>query len=134
MRAIRAKNTGPEMTLRRALHHRGFRFKLHCRGLPGSPDIVLPKYRAAIFVHGCFWHRHYGCRLTTTPKTRVEFWSEKFRRNVERDQENLVALCKEGWRTAILWQCQLSGKSLGASIDKLADWLPSSEQHFELVY
>jgi len=103
MSGIRGKNTGPELLLRKAMHARGFRYRLHCRYLPGRPDLVFPKYQAVVFVHGCFWHRHEGCRYTTTPSTRPEFWAEKFEANVERDRRNQLALEEAGWCVAIVW-------------------------------
>ena len=109
MRNIKGKDTKPEMILRRALHARGLRFRLHRRDLPGCPDLVFPKYRVALFVHGCFWHRH-GCRYTTTPATRKDFWEQKFSDNVARDRKNLDKLQKAGWRVYIVWECQLKGK------------------------
>ena len=92
MSGIKGKNTRPELALRRALHARGFRYRLHDKRLPGKPDLILPRFRAAIFVHGCFWHRHEGCKYATTPATRPEFWQAKFRENAERDQRNFDAL------------------------------------------
>lgn len=106
MSRIRGKNTAPEMVVRRAAHRRSLRFRLHRRNLPGTPDIVFPRHRLVIFVHGCFWHRHEGCRRCTTPKTRVQFWSEKFRKNVERDRQNTTALEQAGWRVLTIWECQ----------------------------
>jgi len=123
MAGIGGKNTKPEMLLRRALHAQGFRFRLHVNSLPGKPDIVLPKYRAAIHVHGCFWHRHADCRFATTPATRPDFWSEKFRQNVLRDQRNVEALVDRGWRVAIVWECNL--RRGGEEIDAVAEWLQS---------
>lgn len=121
MAGIGGKNTKPEMVLRRALYARGFRYRLHVASLPGRPDIVLPKHRAVILVHGCFWHRHPGCRFATTPATRPDFWSEKFRQNVIRDQRNLAALRDQGWRVATVWECDL--RLGGDVIDELAVWL-----------
>ena len=106
MGRIRGKNTAPEIVVRRAAHHLGLRFRVHRRDLPGTPDIVFRKYRLVIFVHGCFWHRHQGCRRCTTPKTRTEFWNEKFRKNVERDQRDADALRKRGWNVLTIWECQ----------------------------
>lgn len=107
MSGIRGSNTRPEMLVRKGLHAAGFRFRLHVRDLPGRPDIVLQKYRTAIFVHGCFWHRHPGCHYATTPTTRPEFWKEKFEANVRRDQENRRKLEEAGWRVLIVWECAL---------------------------
>ncbi|PDQ17672.1 very short patch repair endonuclease [Mesorhizobium sanjuanii] len=106
MGRVRGKNTTPEMVVRRAAHRLGLRFRIHRRDMPGTPDIVLRKHRLVIFVHGCFWHRHEGCRRCTTPKTRAEFWSEKFRRNVERDHRHVDALRKRGWNVLIVWECE----------------------------
>lgn len=107
MRGIRSKNTSPEIKVRKFLHRLGFRFRLHRRELPGQPDIVLPRYRVCIFVHGCFWHRHPGCKYTSTPKTREDFWLSKFRQNVERDARNRNELLQNGWRIIEIWECGL---------------------------
>lgn len=105
MAAIKGKNTLPEKALRSGLFALGLRFRLHARGLPGSPDLVFPKYRAVVFVHGCFWHRHPGCRFTTVPKNNAEFWANKFSANVKRDQVAVVRLHELGWRVAVVWEC-----------------------------
>lgn len=107
MRAVGQKHTGPEMAVRRTLHALGYRFRVQRQDLPGSPDIVLPKYKLAIFVHGCFWHRHVGCKRATTPKTRAAFWTEKFERNVERDSRNEAALQAMGWQVLTIWECEV---------------------------
>lgn len=107
MAGIRGANTQPEVRLRKALHRRGLRFRLHRAGLPGRPDIVFPGRMAAVMVHGCFWHRHPGCRFATVPATRPEFWQEKFRANVERDARNVAALRKLGWRVRVVWECDI---------------------------
>jgi DNA mismatch endonuclease, patch repair protein len=107
MSRIKGRNTGPELRLRSLLHRAGFRFRLHAKDLPGKPDIVLPKYHTAIFVHGCFWHRHEGCRNATTPSTRTEFWQDKFDANVERDRRNRAALERAGWTVITVWECDL---------------------------
>lgn len=106
MRSVRRAHTGPELVVRKLLHGLGLRFRLQRRGLPGTPDIVLPKHKTAIFVHGCFWHRHAGCEKATMPKTRVEFWTDKFDRNVMRDQEKERALVDAGWRVLTIWECE----------------------------
>lgn len=106
MRAVGQKHTKPEMTVRCTLHALGYRFRVQRRDLPGSPDIVLPKYKTAIFVHGCFWHRHPGCKKATTPKSRVPFWTEKFERNVVRDQQKETALREMGWQVLVVWECE----------------------------
>jgi DNA mismatch endonuclease (patch repair protein) len=107
MAGIRSKNTGPELTVRRYLHGRGFRYRLHTPGLPGSPDIALAKHRVAIFVHGCFWHRHALCRYATTPASNSERWEKKFAANIERDLRANMALQARGWRIIIVWECEL---------------------------
>lgn len=107
MGRIRGADTGPEMAVRRAAHRLGYRFRLHRRSLPGRPDLVFPSRRAAIFVHGCFWHRHEGCRKASSPKTRVEFWEAKFARNVERDAEVQQRLRAAGWRVLVIWECEI---------------------------
>lgn len=107
MAAIRGRNTGPELQVRRILHRMGFRFRLHRRDLPGTPDIVLPRYRTVILVHGCFWHRHPGCRFSTTPRTRREFWQEKFRQNMERDRRQITEIEAMGWTVIVVWECEL---------------------------
>ncbi|QOF94931.1 DNA mismatch endonuclease Vsr [Novacetimonas hansenii] len=112
MSRIRGRNTGPEIRLRSLLHRAGFRFRLHVKDLPGKPDIVLPRYHTAIFVHGCFWHRHAGCRNTTMPSTRTEFWQKKFDGNVERDRCNRVALEGAGWTVITVWECDLKADAL----------------------
>lgn len=106
MRRVRGKNTGPELTVRRALHALGRRFRLHRRDLPGKPDIVFAKDRLAIFVHGCFWHRHDNCPRASTPSTRKEFWEAKFERTVVRDAEQVAALRATGWRSEVIWECE----------------------------
>ncbi|WP_447763850.1 very short patch repair endonuclease [Sphingopyxis panaciterrae] len=115
MSRIRSSNTRPELALRKALHRLGFRYRLHGRDLPGKPDIVLPKYRAAIFVHGCFWHRHAGCKVATTPKSNTQFWIEKFDRNVRRDQIAIERLEALGWRALIAWECELDTPTKAAA-------------------
>ena len=109
MSAIKSKNTKPEIKVRKVLHSMGYRFRLHSKDLPGSPDIVLPKYKTVIFVHGCFWHRHENCKYATTPKTRKEFWEKKFRENINRDNLNQANLSLKGWKIIIIWECQLKG-------------------------
>ncbi|MBB3139261.1 very short patch repair endonuclease [Halomonas organivorans] len=105
MSRIRGKHTKPELLLRRFLHHRGYRFRLHRNDLPGAPDLVLPRYSLAIFVNGCFWHRHSSCFYATTPSTRVAFWQEKFSINVERDRRNHKDLMYLDWRVLVVWEC-----------------------------
>jgi DNA mismatch endonuclease (patch repair protein) len=132
MAGIGGKHTHPELAVRRALHRAGFRYRLHARDLPGRPDLVLPKHRAAIFVHGCFWHRHSGCRYASTPATRREFWATKFQQNVERDARTLAALQTAGWRTAVVWECATRGGLSEHAVTRLKAWLTSDEPTFEL--
>ena len=123
MAGIRSKHTRPEVQLRRALHALGLRFRLHAKGLPGTPDLVLPRWKAVIFVQGCFWHRHDGCRFATTPATRPDFWQAKFESNMARDARVKEALLNEGWRVATVWECGLkfqAADGLARDIDK---WL-----------
>jgi len=108
MKSIRGKDTAPERLVRKYLHRAGLRFRLGGAGLPGRPDIVLPRYCAAVFVHGCFWHRHQGCRFTTTPATNVEFWRAKFAANVTRDWASESRLKAIGWSPLVIWECQTS--------------------------
>ena len=108
MSRIRGRDTRPEMLVRQGLHARGLRFRLHCRDLPGKPDLVFPRYRVAIFVHGCFWHGH-ECPMFTWPRTRGGFWRDKIRKNQERDRRARACLKMEGWRVLTVWECALRG-------------------------
>ena len=122
MSRIRGKNTKPEILVRKGLHARGFRFRLHNKKLPGCPDIVLPKYGVAIMVNGCFWHGHKGCRYATKPKTNIEFWETKIARNRHRDEVTTAHLEALGWHVITVWECELRGKSVLASrLDALAE-------------
>ena len=127
MAAIRGRDTKPEMLIRRGLHARGFRFRLQDKRLPGRPDLVLPKWNAAIFVNGCFWHAH-DCPLFVIPQTRREFWTEKLAGNVCRDLNNERALLDQGWRVSVVWECSLKGRLRlpeGQALDLLTEWLSS---------
>jgi DNA mismatch endonuclease, patch repair protein len=115
MSRIRGRDTAPELALRRALHHRGLRYRLYGAQLPGRPDIVFPSRRAVVFVHGCFWHRHDGCRIATTPKSNTSFWQAKFDRNVERDLRNGERLRELGWIVIVVWECELSTTAKAAA-------------------
>ena len=110
MSAIKSKNTKPEIAVRKLLHSMGYRFRLHGKDLPGSPDIVLPKYKIVIFVHGCFWHRHENCKYASTPKTRQEFWEIKFKANVKRDLEIQEKIKNLDWRSVVIWECEIKNK------------------------
>lgn len=106
MAKIRSRDTGPEMLVRRAAHALGLRFRLHRKDLPGTPDLVFPRRRVAVLVHGCFWHRHTGCHMAYSPKSRTDFWQAKFADNVERDSRKIAQLAGEGWRPVIIWECE----------------------------
>jgi len=123
MSRIRCKNTKPERVVRSLLHRMGYRFRLHRADLPGKPDVVLPKYRAVVFVHGCFWHRHRGCEYAYTPKSRVRFWKKKFQDNVKRDAEVKQQLEGMGWHVIIVWECEL--RDLGQLANRLGSALSS---------
>lgn len=127
MGSVRRFDTRPEMVVRHSLHRRGFRYRTSDRRLPGSPDLKLTKYRAVVFVNGCFWHRHEGCRYATMPAANREWWAEKFRRNVSRDGENSQRLREAGWRVMTVWECALrhEGPELDAAIDELSTWIRS---------
>jgi DNA mismatch endonuclease (patch repair protein) len=108
MAKVRSINTGPELIVRRRLHALGFRFRLHAKDLPGKPDIVLPRYRSVIFVHGCFWHSHVECSKAKLPVSNKEFWRKKIARNVERDEQACLLLKQRGWRVFVLWECAIA--------------------------
>jgi DNA mismatch endonuclease (patch repair protein) len=107
MAGIQGKNTKPELLVRKYFHGRGLRYRLHAKELPGKPDLVFPKYKAVIFVHGCFWHQHIGCKYASKPQTRTEFWTHKFSENVKRDSYQIAALEGLGWRVFVVWECEL---------------------------
>jgi DNA mismatch endonuclease, patch repair protein len=122
MSGIHGRDTRPEMLVRRYLHGQGFRYRLHVRSLQGKPDIVLPKYRLVVFVHGCFWHRHGGCRFATTPASNATFWRNKFTENAERDRRNIDRLVRDGWRVVVIWECGIKTGDAGANLS----WLPET--------
>jgi DNA mismatch endonuclease, patch repair protein len=136
MSGIRGKNTKPELTIRKALHARGFRYRIHCKDLPGNPDMCLPKYRAVIFVHGCFWHGH-DCHLFKWPKTRPEFWKAKIERNQSVDSQVKDRLLSTGWRVATVWECSLRGRAADQQFDNLvcslSDWICSDAEFLEIM-
>ena len=123
MSRIKGKDTKPEMLVRKFLHANGYRYKLHDKKLPGKPDIVLPKYRKVIFVHGCFWHGHANCKYFTVPKTRTEWWTDKINRNKANDEKAVMALRKAGWKVIAVWECSLKPvkveKTLAAILNKI---------------
>lgn len=133
MSGIRGQNTKPEILIRSLLHRQGFRFRLHVKTLPGKPDIVLPRYHAAVFVHGCFWHGH-DCHLFKIPKTRETFWLEKFARNRANDVRAQEALLGHGWRVCTVWECAIRGasKDVDAVALRLAEWLRDERKTLEI--
>src|SRR6056297_397025 len=134
MRAVPRSSTKPEIVLRKRLHALGLRYVLGGRGLPGRPDLVLPRWTAAVFVHGCFWHRHPKCRYTTMPSTRPEFWQAKFEANVARDNAVRARLLAEGWRVATVWECALrKPERAELAADMLAAWLRDGVSYLELA-
>jgi DNA mismatch endonuclease (patch repair protein) len=132
MAGIRGKNTKPEVLLRKGLHAKGLRFRLHAASLPGRPDIVFPRYNAVCFVHGCFWHQHSGCRYAATPKTRPEFWQLKFAANNDRDKVVVDLLQLGGWRIAIVWECTLRTNGPAHVAGTLKGWLQGGSPYVEL--
>lgn len=134
MSRIRSKNTAIEMTIRRGLHEKGLRYRLHDSNLPGKPDIVFPKYKAVVLVNGCFWHGH-NCHLFRTPKTNVIFWSNKIKKNIERDKENIKKLDRMGWRILIIWECSFKGKYRMNQVDlvlKIYAWIISGAESTQI--
>ncbi len=117
MGRIHSADTKPELLVRSLLHRMGYRFRLHSKDLPGKPDIVLPKYKTIVFVHGCFWHHHADCQYAYTPKSRVKFWETKFKKNIERDEKSRTVLESLGWNVLVVWECELS--DLARVSDKL---------------
>lgn len=134
MSGIQDKNTQPEILIRKALHSRGFRFRLHVKHLPGKPDLVLPKYKAAVFVHGCFWHGH-TCRYFKIPQTRPHFWLEKIGKNQIRDRSQEVALMGRGWRVLVVWECAVRSMKREKNlllIDLIEEWLINGNEYSQI--
>jgi len=131
MSRVRSKNTKPELIVRSLLHRMGFRFRVNRSDLPGKPDIVLSKYKTVVFVHGCFWHRHKGCKRATAPSTRREFWEKKFTANVERDKRNCHELQAQGWKVVVLWECEVSSDPAGVA-ERLAQELRNRSIEYPL--
>lgn len=132
MSRIGSKDTKPELVVRRGLHAKGYRYRLHNRELTGKPDIVLSKFRAVIFVHGCFWHAHENCKFFTLPKSNAAFWQKKLRGNRERDQLSQRRLNESGWRVMIVWECATRKLPTDRVIDAISKWLISDRSFFEL--
>ncbi len=132
MSGIRGRDTQPEMMIRRHLHAHGFRYRLCRKDLPGKPDIVLPRWKVAVFAHGCFWHGHQGCALFRVPKTRTQFWSEKIARNAQRDEAAIGALSDLGWRVAVVWECALRADRSGALLS-LVTFIRSEQKFTEIA-
>lgn len=130
MAGIKGANTQPELWARKALWRAGFRYRLHQKSLPGRPDIVLTKWRAVIFVHGCFWHYHAGCRLFKLPGTRTEFWSQKLATNAQRDQRQIIALIESGWRVLIVWECAIRFNG-SRSETEIISWIRDGKLNME---
>ena len=134
MSRIRSQNTTPEVTLRHALWHRGFRYRINDKRLPGKPDIVLPKYRAVVFIHGCFWHGHKNCSIFKMPKSNTDYWSTKIARNQERDQRVWRELEAAGWSVIIVWECELKKASLNSTINRVeAEIKAAGEKYQQLL-
>lgn len=124
MGRIRGKDTKPEIRLRHLLHKQGLRYRLHVRDLPGRPDLVFPKFRAVVFVHGCFWHGHEGCRIANQPKSNSAFWEKKFKTNQQRDARNIVDLERAAWRVLVVWECELTSNAAAEQAAKrVIAWL-----------
>jgi len=121
MSQIKSKNTKPEETVRKFLFSKGFRYRKNDKRFPGKPDIVLPKYKTIIFVNGCFWHGHNGCKYFVMPKSNVEYWKPKIERNIARDKENIALLKKQGWNVIVLWECELRNNRKDSTLNNLAD-------------
>ena len=131
MSQVHSKNTGPERAVRHALWHKGYRYRLNDKRLPGTPDIVLPKYRAVIFINGCFWHGHRGCTKYVVPKTNEAFWREKIARNIARDELNAQRLDTLAWTVITVWECELSKKNLDATITRIEADLQAAKTKYE---
>ena len=133
MAAIRSSSTKPELKLRHALWHMGFRYRVNDKRLPGKPDIVLPKYRTVIFIHGCFWHGHKGCKYYTVPKTNTAFWVAKVSRNQERDKEVWRQLEAKGWFVIIVWECQLKAARLQETVEAVASEIRKNGESYQSI-
>lgn len=132
MSRIKSGNTKPEKVVRSLLHAMGYRFRLHRKDLPGKPDVVLPKYKTVIFIHGCFWHRHDGCKNATMPKTNTEFWENKLSQNIDRDRKKQLNLERLGWKVIVIWECETEGfpKELATKLQRQISY-PDIEGTYE---
>lgn len=131
MSRIKGRNTSPELAVRRLVHSLGYRFRLHKKGLPGTPDLVFASRCKVIFVHGCFWHRHEGCKRSSSPASRTEYWAEKFKRNLERDAESESALRQLGWDVLVVWQCETKAGNVGLLGSKIVEFLETGANRFK---
>lgn len=131
MRGITGKNTKPEIEIRRRLHAAGLRFRLHAASLPGRPDLVIRKHQTVVFIHGCFWHGHKGCRYFKMPATNSEFWQHKIRMNIERDLRQVAVLLNMGWRVAIVWECAVRADP-DSAVHRLVEYLPGTAGEIEI--
>lgn len=133
MSQIRSKNTKPEMIVRRYLFSRGFRYRLHCKNLPGKPDIVLPKYKTVIFIQGCFWHGHENCKFFVAPKTRTEWWLAKIEKNRTRDLQHIAKLKSESWNVIILFECQLKNRVIDSTLANVPSLIKNGRQYCKTI-
>jgi len=136
MAAIKSRDTKPEIAIRRLLHAEGFRFRLHRKDLPGRPDIVLPRYKTVVFVNGCFWHQHLGCKLASNPSSRPEYWRAKLDRNVERDRHSYASLTNLGWKVIVVWECEIrrNASDVAEHIKRLIIASDASENSAEIEF
>ena len=127
MSRIRSRDTSPELRVRSLIHRAGYRYRLHVKEMPGKPDIVMPRYRTAILINGCFWHRHSNCKYATTPKTNTDYWQRKFERNVSQDRTTHEELARNGWKTLVIWECQTRDKESLATL--IGEILPPRKEN-----
>lgn len=133
MSRIGAKNTVPELKIRRGLHQRGFRYRLHQKDLPGKPDIVLPRHKVVIMVHGCFWHGHRGCRYFRLPRSNADFWQSKIQKNRDRDDRQIGQLVGLGWRVLVIWECATLNHPVEDLIDTTIEWMSGNASKYEIA-
>lgn len=133
MSRIGAKNTAPELKIRRGLHRRGFRYRLHQKDLPGKPDIVLPRHNVVIMVHGCFWHGHSGCRYFRLPRSNSDFWQSKIQKNRDRDDRQIDQLVGLGWRVLVIWECATRNHPVEELVDTTIEWMSGDTRKYEIT-